>query len=186
MTWLVVYSKPREEERAARHLARQGFEVFLPRIRHSKRRAAGWRLVAEPLFPRYLFVRVALGEQDTACIGGTRGVVGLVRFGGRPALMPEAGIQFLMARQDPALGAEAAAAPHRPGDRVAILSGPLAGLTGVFAMARDEERVAVLVELLGRRNRIEIARDALSEPLGAGPAPAVGIYSALALASVRG
>jgi transcriptional antiterminator RfaH len=48
---------------------------------------------------------------------------------------------------------------------VVILSGPFAGLTGVFAMARGEERVAVLVELLGRQNRIEIARDALSEPM---------------------
>ncbi len=166
MTWLVVHSKPREEERAARHLAQQGFQVFLPRIRQRQRRAAGWRLVTGPLFPRYLFVRVALGEQDTACIGSTQGVAGLVRFGGRPATLPEAVIQLLMARQDPALGAEAAEAwPHQPGDRVAILSGPFAGLTGVFAMARGEERVAVLVELLGRQNRIEVARDAISEPI---------------------
>lgn len=54
---------------------------------------------------------------------------------------------------------------ERPGDRVLILDGPFAGLTGVFDINKDAGRVALLVDLLGRHNRILIERDAISAAL---------------------
>ena len=163
MSWLVVHSKPREEERAAQHLANQGFEVFLPRLRQRKRRAGGWQVVTGPLFPRYLFVQVAMGEQDTSVIRSTQGVANLVRFGYRLAELPADVIDYLRAQQDPALDARNEDDwPHKPGDRVSILEGPFAGLTGVYQMPRDEQRVLLLVELLGRQNQVLVERDAVA------------------------
>ncbi|MAC35736.1 MAG: transcription/translation regulatory transformer protein RfaH [Haliea sp.] len=163
MSWLVVHSKPREEERAAQHLANQGFEVFLPRLRQRKRRAGGWRVVTGPLFPRYLFARVEVGEQDTSVIRSTQGVANLVRFGYRLAEMPGDVIDYLRAQQDPMLQARAEDEwPHKPGDRVSILEGPFAGLTGVYQMPKDEQRVLLLVELLGRQNQVLVERDAVA------------------------
>lgn len=163
MTWLVVHSKPREEERAARHLCNQGFDTFLPRLRQRKRRAKGWQVVTGPLFPRYLFVQVDLGEQDTSVIGSTQGVSNLVRFGQQLAELPGEVVTFLQAQQDPTLQAQAADEwPWKPGDQVTILEGPFAGLTGVYQMARDEQRVALLVELLGRENRVLVERNAIA------------------------
>lgn len=163
MTWLVIYSKPREEERAAQHLANQGFEVFLPRLQQRKRRARGWQVVIGPLFPRYLFVRIQVGEQDTSVIRSTQGVASLVRFGYRLAEMPTEVIDYLRAQQDPTLQARSEDDwPHKPGDQVSILEGPFAGLTGVYQMARDEQRVLLLVELLGRQNQVLVERNAVA------------------------
>lgn len=166
MTWLVVHSKPREEDKAARNLYDQGFETFAPRIRERKRVASGWRMVTGPLFPRYIFINVALGEQSTASIRNTPGVCSLVRFGQQLAPVPETVIIYLQTQQNPELGARQADAwPQQPGDRVQILKGPFAGLTAVFATAHGDERAALLLDLLGRQNRILVPRDALSEAL---------------------
>jgi transcriptional antiterminator RfaH len=166
MTWLVVHSKPREEDKAARNLRDQGFETFAPRIRERKRVASGWRIVTGPLFPRYIFIKVALGEQSTASVRNTPGVCNLVRFGQQLAPVPEAVIAYLQAQQNPELGARQADAwPQRPGDRVQILKGPFAGLTAVFETAQGDARAALLLDLLGRQNRIVVPREALSEAL---------------------
>lgn len=166
MTWLVVHCKPREEDKAARNLRDQGFETFAPRIRQRKRGASGWRLVTGPLFPRYIFIDVALGEQSTASIRSTPGVCTLVRFGQQLAPVPDSVIGFLQAQQNPALKAQQDEAwPQRPGDRVQILKGPFAGLTAVFETARGDARAALLLDLLGRQNRVVVARDALSEAI---------------------
>lgn len=167
MTWLVVHSKARSEEQAAEHLARQGYEVFLPRLRQRKRRQNRWQWVTGPLFPRYLFVNVRLGEQDTAAIRSTVGVLTLVRFGQELVPMPAAVIDYLRQHEDPAVGARSEDDwPHRPGDVVEILEGPFAGLTGVFQMPRDEDRVALLVQLLGRQNTVLVEREALGNVVG--------------------
>ncbi|MDO8862372.1 transcription termination/antitermination NusG family protein [Haliea sp. E1-2-M8] len=164
MTWLVVHSKPREEDKAARNLCDQGFETFAPRIRERKRGASGWRVVTGPLFPRYIFINVALGEQSTASIRNTPGVCSLVRFGQQLAPVPDTVVGYLQTQQNPELGARSAEAwPQQPGDRVQILEGPFAGLNAVFEAARGDERAALLLDLLGRQNRIVVRRDALSE-----------------------
>ena len=130
-----------------------------------QRRSLGQQRI-EPLFPRYLFINVALGEQSTASIRSTPGVCNLVRFGQQLAPVPETVITYLQAQQNPELGARRADAwPQRPGDTVKILQGPFAGLTAVFETARGDERAALLLDLLGRQNRILVPRDAVSEAL---------------------
>ncbi|PLW80977.1 transcription/translation regulatory transformer protein RfaH [Kineobactrum sediminis] len=164
MTWLVVHSKPREEEKAARNLRDQNFTTFLPCISQRKRRREGWQTVIGPLFPRYLFVKVALGEQSTATVRSTPGVANLVRFGQVLAPIPDAVIDFLVQQQTPELNARQAEAwTQKPGDKVTILEGPFAGLPAVFKMARDADRAALLVELLGRQNEVVVSRDVVGE-----------------------
>ncbi|KGE02827.1 transcription termination/antitermination protein NusG [Pseudohaliea rubra] len=164
MTWLVVHCKARSEDLAQENLRRQGYEVFLPQLRQRKRRQNRWQWVTGPLFPRYLFVNVALGEQDTATIRSTVGVVTLVRFGQALVPMPDAVIDYLRRCEDPALGARSDSDwPHRPGDVVEILQGPFAGLTGIYQVPKDADRAAILVDLLGRRNTVLVEREALGD-----------------------
>jgi len=56
--WCAVQTHVRSEDKAAFHLRRQGYEVFLPK--HLKRRKHARRIdwVSAPLFPRYLFVAI--------------------------------------------------------------------------------------------------------------------------------
>ena len=56
--WYVVHTQPQGESRAKANLERQGYEVYLPRCRKWRRHARRAEIVAAPLFPRYLFVRL--------------------------------------------------------------------------------------------------------------------------------
>jgi transcriptional antiterminator RfaH len=169
VTWLVVHTRPRQEEEARTNLAQQGFQTFLPCIRERKRRGRRLKWVISPLFPRYLFVDADLGEQDLAVIRSTRGAVDLVRFGSVLVPVPDVVIDHLRALQHPEAGAVVAPdEPYRPGDRVEILEGPFAGLSGVFDVYHDADRVALLLEVLGRQARVSLQREQVGEVLDRG------------------
>ena len=53
--WFVAQSHVHAESKAAMHLDRQGFEVYLPRYRKQRRHARRIDVVAAPLFPRLWF-----------------------------------------------------------------------------------------------------------------------------------
>ena len=158
--WYAALCKPRQEAVAEAHLANQGFAVYLPRLKTPRRRAGRWVDVVEPLFPRYLFVAADLEAKSLAPIRSTKGVSGLVRFGGEPSVVPDNLIATLRRREDTATGLHVCARPlFAPGDRVKLLQGPLTGLEGVFAAETGDLRVVVFLEMLGRLNRLEVSRD---------------------------
>ena len=161
LSWYAVHSKPRQEEQAQQQLQRQGYATYLPRMRLRKRRRGKWAKVVEPLFPRYLFIRVDASEQSLAPVRSTLGVAGLVRFGHLLRPVPDAIIDYLKQQEYAGTGLRSDdACPHQPGDEVEILEGPFAGLSGIFQTATGEERALVLLELLGRQNPITVAMDA--------------------------
>lgn len=157
-TWFAVYTKPRQERFARDHLARQGFHCFLPEaLNPYQRQCRSRKPRIEPLFPRYLFLRAIPEIQNLAAVRSTRGVTGLVRSGYELIRVPEAIIEELNSRLDPDSGlVQLCATPLAPGDRVRVFEGPLAGLEGVLESDSGEERVLVLMELLGRQSRVEV------------------------------
>ena len=102
--WYAIHTKPRQEEHAAEHLRRQEFEIYLPKIKQARRFRQRWRDTIEPLFPRYLFIRLDLGSDNVAPIRSTRGVSKLVSFNGLPATVPEPLIDALIESADPDSG----------------------------------------------------------------------------------
>ena len=56
--WLVVQTKPRQEQAAKLQLENQAYTVYLPRFKHNKRRNGKWSERIEALFPSYLFVQI--------------------------------------------------------------------------------------------------------------------------------
>jgi transcriptional antiterminator RfaH len=159
--WYAVHTKPRQETVASEHLSRQGFETHAPVILAPRRRRGRWSEVVQPLFPGYLFVRLDLEHQNTAPIRSTRGVTGLVRFGGLPTPVPQGVVERLVAAGTACEGAVRLEYLFQPGDRVEIVSGALAGLEAVFLAASGQERVRVLLEMLGRENRVLLSRHQL-------------------------
>src|SRR5450759_2270221 len=94
--WYAVCCKPRQEAVAEENLLRQGFHVYLPRIRIRQRRRGQWLDAVEVLFPRYIFIRIDPLRRTTAPVRSTRGVIGLVRFGGQPAVVPDSVMEALL------------------------------------------------------------------------------------------
>lgn len=159
-SWCVVMTKPRKEFVAAENLVRQNYSVYLPRIQVRKRRSASWVVCVEPLFPRYLFLRINRFLQNTLPIRSTLGVTGLLRFGETAAVVSEAVIRSIQLREDDATGLlPVQHQPFKVGEAVQIIDGPLKGFEGIFNQLRGDARVMVLLEMLGQINRLVIDRD---------------------------
>jgi len=154
--WYVVATKSREEEKARVNLERQGYSVFLPKLNLKKRRKGHWQVVTESLFPGYLFVALELGEDDPAPIRSTVGCIGLVRFAHAYRPVPGELIESLQVIESEANDVEA---PFKPGGKVRFVSGPFAGIEAVFDMARGGDRAQVLIEMLGKVQRIIVGID---------------------------
>jgi len=155
--WCAVQTHVRAEDKAAFHLRRQGYNVFLPK--HLKRRKHARRVdwVPAPLFPRYLFVAIDPETTPWRAIHSTVGVSDLVRFGARPAQVPPDIITEIKARQDDTgLVKTLAGCGFKPGERVRIVNGPLSDLEGLFDGPTDVDRVTVLLDLLGRQVKVRV------------------------------
>jgi len=158
--WFAVLCKPRQEAVAEENLLRQGFHVYLPRIRMRQRRRGQWVEAVEVLFPRYIFIRVDPQQRSMATVRSTRGATGLVRFGGQPAVVPDAVMDALRQREDAASGLHQDERPaFNAGEAVKLVDGPLAGMEGVFTEQDGDKRVIVLLELLGKANKVSVSRD---------------------------
>ncbi len=161
--WYVVHAKARQEQVACDNLARQGYAVYLPRIKILKRsRRLGCQEVQlEPLFPRYLFIQPGSTEHSIAPVRSTLGVATVVRFGQAPAILRHEvliGIRDFETRQN-AADLEAIS-PFRNGERVLVVDGPLAGLEGLVSSV-SQERVVVLMQLLGHNTRVNLSHHQL-------------------------
>jgi len=158
ISWYVAYTQPNGEAKAAEHLARQGYSVYLPRyrrlVRHARRRA----LVLRPVFPRYLFVGLDRMTQRWRPIRSTCGVAGMVTSGEEPVAVGAEIIAGL--RNQEGAGAFDLVAPAqrlRQGDAVRVTEGPFADIIGRLLGMADHERVFVLLEILGRTVRAEVS-----------------------------
>ena len=149
LDWYLVHSRPRQEAVAAEHLTRQGYAVYLPRLRLPRLRRARWRECVEPLFPRYLFAGLRPDEQGLHPIRSTRGVSALVRHGERYRPVATELLASLKARaRDDGLH-QLTADDLVAGDPVRIVAGPFSGLEAVFDSRQGADRVRVLLELIG-------------------------------------
>ena len=59
--WYLIHTKIRQERHALQNLERQGFECYLPCVQAEKLQCGALAVVDEPLFPRYLFIRLGSG-----------------------------------------------------------------------------------------------------------------------------
>jgi len=157
MHWYLVHTKPRQEASALQNLAQQGYECYLPMLRLEKLRKRSLAVTDEPLFPRYLFIRLGSGiaAQSWAPIRSTKGVSRLVSFGVEPAKVDDKLIELLLA-----LEASVQSEPQqlfKPGERVRLTEGSFGGLEGLYQMADGDQRVIVLIEFMSRPVAIRVA-----------------------------
>jgi transcriptional antiterminator RfaH len=161
LPWYVVYTKVRQEQTARDNLVRQGYAVYLPQIRMLKRIRGRQQAQVEPMFPRYMFLRPASTAHSIAPIRSTLGITTIVRFGQEPAIMrPETvkNIQDFEARRNAAPDQDIS--PFQPGKSVRVAAGPFVGLEGLVSNV-SQERVIVLMQLLGQDTRVSLSRHQL-------------------------
>jgi transcriptional antiterminator RfaH len=159
MKWHVIHTKVREEFRALENLQNQGFEVFLPTCRVQKKYQQTLKLVTEPLFARYLFIRLSNVTSNWFPIRSTRGVAQLLRFGQSidPVVIPDAMVECL---KDRCSKEEPLHQLFHPGELLEITQGPFKGLSGFFeklqTLPDGLTRALLLVEVLGSVQKLQI------------------------------
>jgi transcriptional antiterminator RfaH len=159
MKWHVIHTKVREEFRALENLQNQGFEVFLPTCQVQKKLQGKIKLATEPLFSRYLFIRLSDNCSNWFPIRSTRGVASLLRFGVSTdsAIIPDPIIDCL--RRRCALE-EPLHELFKPGEMIEITDGPFKGLIGFFeklqTLPDGLSRALLLVEALGSVQKLKI------------------------------
>lgn len=161
--WYVVRTHPRAERTALEHLRRQDFGAYLPQYRKSRRHARRTDTVVTPLFPRYLFVNFDIARSRWRSILSTIGICQLISEGDSPIALPEGIVEEIRAREDvDGMIAMQAEAPFAPGDAVQITSGPMSDHVGFFSGLSDKDRVFVLLDLLGRRIKVQFPTKAVA------------------------
>jgi transcriptional antiterminator RfaH len=119
--------------------------------------------VLAPLFPGYLFCRLDLFRSGKAA-RYTPGVQDFVKFGARFAEMEEEILEGLRDRCPDGV-AQVEPRLYRSGETVMIQEGPFAGLEALFeSELKGRERVAVLLEILGREARLVLSSDIIRRP----------------------
>ena len=151
--WYALYTCANHEKRVAAELTHRSVENFVP-LYSSVRRWKDRRVTLDlPLFPGYVFVRMALAEKLK--VVQVPSVVRLVGFGGLPAALPETEMEIVRAGLSRGVHAE----PHpflTLGRRVRIMDGPFAGLEGILKKRKRGLRVVVSLELIQRSVAVEV------------------------------
>jgi transcription antitermination factor NusG len=143
--WYAAWTRARHEKRVAEQLSGRSIEAFLPLYSAVHRWKNGLAHLELPLFPGYLFVRIAL--RDQLPVLQVPGVVRLVGFSNCPAALPKEEIERL--RKGLAAGARVEPHAHLSvGQRVRIVRGAFAGLAGILLQKKGRLRVLVSVELI--------------------------------------
>jgi transcriptional antiterminator RfaH len=158
--WFVAHTHPHAEAKATAHLDRQGFEIYFPRYLKRRRHARRVETVAAPLFPRYLFVAIDLDAQRWRSIYSTVGVSRLVCTGDDPTPVPVGVVEGLKQREDAKGFIKLDSRPpfHR-GEKIRVLEGAFSSCLGLFESMAERERVAILLDLLGRKVRVVLDVD---------------------------
>ena len=150
--WYAVHTSAQREKKVAEYLLCAGIEQFLP-VYESRRRWKDRVVTLEtPLFTGYLFVRIPLLEKLRVL--NAPGVARFVTQSGRPAAIPEEDIIRVKS------GMVKGAIPHpylTVGRRVAVISGPLAGTSGILLRRKNSLRLVVNIDSIARAMAIEVS-----------------------------
>ena len=159
--WYLVYAKPRQEQAAQENLVRQGYRTYLPLLRVPRRRLGRRVIRVEAMFPRYLFIHLDTVTDNWAPIRSTVGVSKLVRFGGEPAPVPDNLIEALRARENKQGVQDVPLHSYQRGQKVRIEEGPFMGYEGIFLAKTGEERVLVLLDVVGKQAKARVDIESL-------------------------
>ncbi|MDP6395994.1 MAG: UpxY family transcription antiterminator [Desulfobacterales bacterium] len=157
-SWYVLHTKSRFENVVNEGLIKKSMEVFLPKIQVSSRRQDRKLLIRVPLFPGYLFVKTDLDPYEHIEIVKTVGAVRLIGNRDGPIDVPSEAIESLkiMVRVDKPV---ITGTRLQKGDKVMVVVGPLAGVTGTFVHYKGKGRVIVNIKALDQFACVDVGEE---------------------------
>lgn len=162
--WYVVYTKPREDARAQEHLTNQGYDTFRPMLKHHRLVKGGQKTVLESLFPRYIFIELDQETSNWSRLRSTRGVTSVVSFNQEPAIVDDRFVSELKQKLNADNVLDQTAQQQslfKAGQQVEIIEGSFYGLHAIVKAQTSEERVVVLLNMLGAQHAVTMPMNTL-------------------------
>ncbi|MBL7732623.1 MAG: UpxY family transcription antiterminator [Chitinophagaceae bacterium] len=140
--WLAVYTRPRWEKKVFQLLAEKGFEAYCPLNKVRRKWSDRVKVVQEPLFKSYVFVRI--GDKERSSVRLISGTINFVYWNGKPAVIKEKEISAIKRFLDEHENVEVRQTPLKVNERVRVTNGTLMDQEGkVLAIRRKTVQVAI-------------------------------------------
>ena len=159
-SWFLAQMKPNCATIAKTNLQRQGFKTFLPLEERTRQRYGKFVSATSPLFPGYIFVAFDVASGLWRMVNSTSGITRLVSFGKEPTVVPLDLVSQLMLRCN-AQGKLLPPKLLKPGDQVTLTKGPFASFVAEVDKIAPDQRVWVLMEIMGSQTRVAVKADQL-------------------------
>lgn len=158
--WFALYTKPRGEFKAARHLEAAGVEYYLPTYVKISQWSDRKKKITEPVLRGYIFI--FSDEKDRILALEQPSVVRCIFEHGRPARIPEWQIDNLkrMLQTDAEFHILEGLVP---GVKVKIKEGPFQGVIGVVKEAEVGKSIVVSIDLLNRSVIAHLPKESVFE-----------------------
>lgn len=144
--WFAVYTRPRWEKKVHKLLEEKGVESYCPLNKVHRKWSDRIKLVDEPLFKSYVFVKVR--EEEKTEVRMTSGVVNFVYWLGKPAIIKEREIETIKKFLNDHHDVEVRAVDVKAGKKVMVQSGILMGKQGTVKKVMHK-KVEVIIESIG-------------------------------------
>lgn len=157
MTWYALQIKTAQGDRAVANLQNQNVTCFYPTILVEKIKAGKRVKKCEALFPGYLFINVVDGDPVWPKLRSTRGVLRVVSFANKPAVITTGVIEEIRA----SLTVMSERGGIRPGQSVDLVEGVFKGITAVFSAYDGDERAIVLMRFMQKQQTVKVPVSAI-------------------------
>jgi transcriptional antiterminator RfaH len=157
LPWIVARTKPNHERIAKEHAERQQHVCYLPFYYDSNKSGNQTKRV---LFPCYLFVEIELQFYH---LKYTRGITNIIMMDGeQPSYVPDESIYELKRREkNGCVELDAQQSKFLPDDPVIVTYGPFADRLGLYRGQSTQDRVRVLMDMLGGKREVLVPARAL-------------------------
>ena len=152
--WYLIKTKTKQEVVAILNLENQNFHVYCPYTKIRNKNVA--------LFPGYIFIQLDKDNQNWSPIHSTKGVLHFVRFGLNYARIPDNIIEFIKTNELNTAEKLKNINMFKAGDKVQITDGVFKNYIAIFKSFKPDERVILLLNLLGQQQNITIKQESLN------------------------
>jgi transcription antitermination factor NusG len=140
--WLAIYTRPRWEKKVNQLLTEKGFESYCPLNKVKRKWSDRIKVVEEPLFKSYVFVKVA--EDDRTEVRMTSGAINFVYWNGKPAVIKEKEIAAIRRFLNEYENVEARPMDMKVNQRVRIINGTFMDQEGkVLELRHKTAKIAI-------------------------------------------
>lgn len=156
--WFAVYTRPRWEKKVAELLSKNAIENYCPLNKVERRWSDRKKIVEEPLFTSYVFVRTNL--KNHIAIKETDGVVNFVYWLGKPAVIRDPEIELIKRFLNEHKNVRVERSTISVKDKIKIVSGPLMEMQGEVVSVK-KKTIKVRIPSLGYFLAAEVEIDDL-------------------------